>query len=82
MNLLLALGAVLLLTILWIWRVMSRTYPLTTDCKHSPEQIVSQMTLNEKLQQLSGESILVGVVKILLTEFVLKRMVRFYSGYN
>jgi beta-glucosidase len=82
MYVLIAFVLFVILIALWIWRIMTKSYPLTTDTELSAEQIVQQMTLREKLRQLTGETLLVGAVKMIMAEIATKRMGRFYSGYN
>jgi beta-glucosidase len=82
MTVLLIAGVVIIVIILSLWRMMRGVRPLTTDTNLTPEAIVPQMTLREKLWQLTGETMLVGVLKMIISELVLKRMGRFYSGYN
>lgn len=82
MTILVIAGVFIILIALSLWQLMKLVRPLTTDTDLTPEEIVSQMSLKEKLQQLTGETILAGAVKMIIAELVLKRMGRFYSGYN
>jgi beta-glucosidase-like glycosyl hydrolase len=82
MTILLIAGILIILIALSLWRMMKQTRPLTTDTDLTPEEIVSQMSLRDKLQQLTGETVPVGAIKMIIAELVLKQMGRFYSGYN
>jgi beta-glucosidase len=82
MNLLVILTLISFLVVFWLWRVMKKTFPLTIYSKRNPQEIVSQMSLNEKLRQLTGESVFVNTYKMLMAELVFKQMGRFYSGYD